>query len=373
LAFKEDIGAYRRESREGESFILLFLSGPALNAEALMESIGGRQRYKRKRVDRRILRIDFTPIHVLFSVLRHPTIMLSTSLFTLATLALTATASPLQKRDNYGRATFYDVGLGNCGGYNSANEHVVALNTAQYGSTSQVSSACGQTITITYNGKTEQATIVDSCPTCPNQALDMSTSLFSALTGGNMGLGQIYVNWSWGSGSSSSSSSSSSKSSSSKSNSNKSSNNNSNKSSSSSSSSSSSTPTSTSSASPSTQTLTTSLAPNNTATKLVSGVPQWWKTIGNGACPDVIVPDGADAVAVGPSGNAELDTLPAACGKWVQVWNTATNQTTKAILSDYITDASRGSIYMADAYLKIANMTGTVPNVITNATWGFLN
>lgn len=120
--------------------------------------------------------------------------MIFSTVLSLATLALTVTAAPLEKRSQYyGRGTFYDVGQGNCGGWSTPNQYVVALNTAQYGSTSQVSQYCGRTVTITYNGVTEQATVVDSCPTCPNQALDMSTSLFSALTGGDMDLGEIYM------------------------------------------------------------------------------------------------------------------------------------------------------------------------------------
>ena len=307
--------------------------------------------------------------------------MLASGIVTIASMALAATASPLQRRANHGRATFYNVGLGNCGGYSSANEHVVALNTAQYGSTSQVSSACGQTISITYNGNTQTATVVDSCPTCPDQALDLSTSLFSALTNGNMGLGQIYVDWSWGSGgsgnsgSSSSSSASSSKSSpssqasSSSSSSNNNNNNNSNKQSNNdaSSSSSSSKPSSTASASSS------SATPSNTAQKTVQGTPQWWNVIGNGGCPDVNVPEGVDQVGIAPSTNAEVDTIAAACGKWVQIWNNSNNKTTKAVMTTYLPDGARNNIYLSDAYLKIADMAGDMPKGFTNVTWGFLN
>lgn len=280
----------------------------------------------------------------------------SSTLFSLATLALTVTAAPLQRRAQFhGRGTFYDVGEGNCGGWSTSNQYVVALNTAQYGSTSQVSGYCGQTVTITYNGNTEQATVVDSCPTCPNQALDMSTSLFSALTNGNMDLGEIYMSWSFGSGSSSSSNQ-------------KSSNNDDDSTATTTTASS----TSTAATTTTTQAIVTS-TPTNTATKLVSGVPQWWKVIGNDACPNVTLPAGVDPVSVAPSGNAEVDTLPAACGKWVQIFNYAMNKSTKAMLTNYNLGGPRGTIYLGDAYLKISNMTGSFPTVIQNATWGFLN
>ena len=40
----------------------------------------------------------------------------------------------LEKRASYsGRATFYDVGLGACGGYNVASDYIVAQNSQQYG------------------------------------------------------------------------------------------------------------------------------------------------------------------------------------------------------------------------------------------------
>lgn len=59
--------------------------------------------------------------------------------FSLAALALAATAAPvpkmqpeaasLEKRSYSGRATFYAAGLGNCGWHNSGSDMIVALNT----------------------------------------------------------------------------------------------------------------------------------------------------------------------------------------------------------------------------------------------------
>lgn len=282
--------------------------------------------------------------------------MFYSNLLTFATLALVATAAPLEKRAQFtGRGTFFAVGLGNCGWTSSANEHVVALNTAQYGSTSQVSQYCGKTITITYQGNTQQATIVDSCPTCPYGGLDMSTSLFSALTGGNMGMGEMQMQWSFGSSQSSNKKATPTKTTQKA------------------------IPTTTSSTSPApTQSATTGpnavVIPSNTATKLQTGMPQWWQTIGNDACPNTELPDGIDPVSVSPSGNAEAADLPNACGKWVQIWNPAMNVSTKAMLTNYNLDGPNGTVYMGAAYLKIANMTSgsTIPQVIQNVTWGFL-
>ena len=108
-----------------------------------------------------------------------------TSLFlSLLPLALVA-AQPvkkensLAKRQSYsGRATFYDVGLGACGGYNVASDYIVALNSAQYGG-GYPGPNCGRSITISHNGKTAQATIRDQCPSCDYGALDLSRSLFT--------------------------------------------------------------------------------------------------------------------------------------------------------------------------------------------------
>lgn len=94
-----------------------------------------------------------------------------------------------------GRATYYQVGEGACGSTNSPNEHVVALNQAMYGDSSQESSWCNKKISITNpkTHKTVDAAIVDDCPTCPHGALDMSQSLFGALTNDNFDEGCVLL------------------------------------------------------------------------------------------------------------------------------------------------------------------------------------
>jgi hypothetical protein len=120
-----------------------------------------------------------------------------TSLFlSLLPLALVA-AQPvkkdnsLAKRQTYsGRATFYDVGLGACGGYNVASDYIVALNTAQYGG-GYPGPNCGRSITISANGVTVQATIQDQCPSCDYGALDLSRSLFQRFASEDKGTFQM--------------------------------------------------------------------------------------------------------------------------------------------------------------------------------------
>lgn len=111
--------------------------------------------------------------------------MFTTAAIALALLGLTS-ASPIpaipsiEKRFSGARMTYYDteVGLGACGAWHSNSEFTVALNTAQFGS-SYPSQYCGQTVTISYGGKTTQASIQDACPSCPYGGLDLSEGLFS--------------------------------------------------------------------------------------------------------------------------------------------------------------------------------------------------
>jgi hypothetical protein len=100
---------------------------------------------------------------------------------------LTAPVHSLSKRGFSGRATYYSVGVGACGGTNSNSDFVVALNEAQYGDLGSVSSYCFDTITISYGGKTHTAQIVDACPGCPYGGLDMSPALFEYFASKSVG------------------------------------------------------------------------------------------------------------------------------------------------------------------------------------------
>ncbi|ORY33786.1 RlpA-like double-psi beta-barrel-protein domain-containing protein-containing protein [Naematelia encephala] len=98
----------------------------------------------------------------------------------------------IQKRSFSGRATFYDVGLGACGGYNVASDWIVAENSDQYGG-GYPGPNCGRSITISYNGKTAVATIQDECPTCDYGGLDMSRGLFDHFASED--LGEFQMTW----------------------------------------------------------------------------------------------------------------------------------------------------------------------------------
>ncbi|KAJ7053681.1 hypothetical protein C8F01DRAFT_1329362 [Mycena amicta] len=66
------------------------------------------------------------------------------------------------------------------------------------------SSNCGKKLSISYNGKSADAIIVDECMGCPPWGLDFSQSLFGHFVGGeqnNEEVGIIYGDWSFGGGS----------------------------------------------------------------------------------------------------------------------------------------------------------------------------
>ncbi|TFK55221.1 hypothetical protein OE88DRAFT_1017206 [Heliocybe sulcata] len=100
----------------------------------------------------------------------------------------------LGKRFDNARFTYFQDGLGACGQYNGPNDFIVAVNIPQYDGGSH----CFETITITANGKTTQATVADECEGCPYGALDFSEGLFKFFASEDQGT--IYGSWEFGSG-----------------------------------------------------------------------------------------------------------------------------------------------------------------------------
>lgn len=115
-----------------------------------------------------------------------------TTLFVSALAAATAVvAAPLEKRaGGSGQATyFYQNGNpGSCGNWNSDDAVIVAVNSAQMNS-----GLCGQPVWIQHNGKTIQATVADTCPTCDSGSLDLSVGAFQQLSG--LDAGMVPINW----------------------------------------------------------------------------------------------------------------------------------------------------------------------------------
>ena len=103
-------------------------------------------------------------------------------------IPLTAGAAQAATLTGSGRGTWYDPGLGSCGGTYTSSDAVVALST-NFGAT-----YCGKSVQVTYGGKTVTAKVVDSCPSCGPGDLDMSPAAFQALA--PLDVGVEPVTWS---------------------------------------------------------------------------------------------------------------------------------------------------------------------------------
>ncbi|KAL0945415.1 hypothetical protein HGRIS_000907 [Hohenbuehelia grisea] len=90
-----------------------------------------------------------------------------------------------------GRATFYSVetGASQCGPTFSNSDIVVALPVAHYASGAH----CGDTISVTFGSTTIHPTIIDSCPACSGDSIDLSPAAFQQLASLDTGL--INVEW----------------------------------------------------------------------------------------------------------------------------------------------------------------------------------
>ncbi len=84
---------------------------------------------------------------------------------------------------------FYQNGNpGSCGQVNSDSTPVVAVNSAQMNS-----GLCGKSVWIQGNGKTIEAKIADTCPTCDHGSLDLSVGAFQQLSG--LDAGVVPITW----------------------------------------------------------------------------------------------------------------------------------------------------------------------------------
>ncbi|KAB5595693.1 putative effector protein [Ceratobasidium theobromae] len=90
-----------------------------------------------------------------------------------------------------GTATWFNTGLGSCGKVSNDNELVVALGPGSFNS----GKMCGATITVknNENGKTTTAKVVDLCPSCGTNNLDLSPAAFKKL--GSLSTGVLNVSW----------------------------------------------------------------------------------------------------------------------------------------------------------------------------------
>ncbi|PAV14606.1 expansin family [Pyrrhoderma noxium] len=104
---------------------------------------------------------------------------------------IAANSHSLAKRFDNARYTWYDITTGEtaCGQWYQKSDYVVALDAQQYGGGEN----CFKQISISANGKTTTAQIVDECPSCPWGALDVSEGLFEFFA--PLDAGEIYGSW----------------------------------------------------------------------------------------------------------------------------------------------------------------------------------
>ncbi|KAF9963200.1 hypothetical protein BGZ70_007568 [Mortierella alpina] len=90
-----------------------------------------------------------------------------------------------------GRGTWFTDKQGSCGTPFDTNDLIVAMNEAQMGGRAQ----CGKSVKVTYNGKSVNARVVDTCPKqyCSSGALDLSQAVFKQLA--PLDKGVIEIQW----------------------------------------------------------------------------------------------------------------------------------------------------------------------------------
>ncbi|KAF8882848.1 riboflavine-aldehyde-forming enzyme [Infundibulicybe gibba] len=121
----------------------------------------------------------------------------------LSSLALIGSVSAFR-----GEATFFAPGLGACGQRNTGNDLIVALNSAQYGNggncNKNISQLCVLPLFVVISrandvgvnpdkGKSVTVKVVDKCPGCGINGIDLSPAAFDRLE--KRSVGRIQVDW----------------------------------------------------------------------------------------------------------------------------------------------------------------------------------
>jgi len=125
----------------------------------------------------------------------------SALLLTLLPIFALVQGSPLATRDitRTGRATYFYPGLGACGTYSNDQSMIVAMNAPTFdsypgaGSNPNTNPICGKTVTVNYQGKTVVVQVVDKCPSCGANDIDLSPAAFSVLADESVGV--IQATW----------------------------------------------------------------------------------------------------------------------------------------------------------------------------------
>lgn len=116
-------------------------------------------------------------------------VLMAATLGSAITFDTRSTATNAAVASYSGDMTYYNPGLGACGETNTDSDAVAAVSSAVYNS----GGGCNKVATISYNGKSTTARVVDLCPSCATGSIDVSPTVFQALS--PLSAGRIQVTW----------------------------------------------------------------------------------------------------------------------------------------------------------------------------------
>lgn len=98
----------------------------------------------------------------------------------------------------HGDGTYYNPYVGACGWTNTDDDLIVAISQQRYNKeivngNSNNNPLCGKKLRVSYEGKSVDVKIVDSCPGCSENSLDLSPAAFSKIA--DKDLGRIKIDW----------------------------------------------------------------------------------------------------------------------------------------------------------------------------------
>ncbi|OJI98930.1 hypothetical protein ASPVEDRAFT_126152, partial [Aspergillus versicolor CBS 583.65] len=99
-----------------------------------------------------------------------------------------------------GDLTYYDPGLGSCGISSKSSENICAVSHVVFDAASTSGNPnenplCGLKLRIRRGDKSVDVKVVDRCPGCSVDDLDVSSAVFEEL--GDLAEGRVTVDWAW--------------------------------------------------------------------------------------------------------------------------------------------------------------------------------
>ncbi|KAM7187875.1 RlpA-like double-psi beta-barrel-containing domain containing protein [Rhypophila sp. PSN 637] len=90
------------------------------------------------------------------------------------------------------KMTWYYPGLGACGQFHGDGDMVMAVDPTVYGTNN--APICNKRMRVNYQGRSIVLTVVDKCPSCPPNGLDLTPAAWRQLVG-STDLGPQYGSW----------------------------------------------------------------------------------------------------------------------------------------------------------------------------------